>query len=73
MGTYMLENVVVGKHFLLQRIERLTRLEVSPAWQEIVDSREGRQPASVDGRLARVAAPASAQLLKEWDVVLEET
>lgn len=50
LGTYMLENVVVGKYFLLQRIKAPAgRIKVSPGWKEVILAREWRQSASIDG------------------------
>ena len=61
----MVENVIVGNHFLLHRIQGLAvRIETSPSWEEIVHTGEGRQSVSFDGCLAAVADPASAQLLE---------
>ena len=61
----MVENVIVGKHFLLQRIQGLAvRIKMSPSWEEVVHRGEGRQPASIEGRLAAEADPPSAQLLE---------
>ena len=61
----MVENVIVGKQFLLQRIQGLAvRIEMSPSWEEVVHRGEGRQPVSIDCSLAAVADPPSAQLLE---------
>ena len=46
----MLENVVVGKYFLLQRIKASAgRMAVSPGWKEVILARKRRQSTSIDG------------------------